>query len=95
MFGGEVDITSQKTIAAFDTIKKEWARKGLLKRARHNFGVIKHEGDLLVVGGYSSESNEKCILKDGSIQCQLIKSQKDHSVYNPLMIHVSYDYCPE
>ena len=102
IFGPVYESRAQKTIAAFDTIKKEWKYMGDLKEDRIHHGVIIHDGDFLVIGGFywgiesgHDLSIERCILADDSIQCQLIDPVLEARSEFPAMMHVSDDFCIE
>ena len=102
IFGG---MTNEKefnaTIAAFNTITKEWKKMGDMKQARAGHGVFIQLDAFVVVGGVSEDSygvtdftTERCTLIDGAINCSVVDPKVKYVGY-PEMIRVPYDYCPK
>ena len=92
-FGGYTDNFSN-VIASFDTSTKIWKKLGKLNQARRGHGVIVHQGQFIVVGGYSgSLGTERCILKDNSIRCETVEPKLEQYYWYPEMLSVTDNFC--
>ena len=95
LFGG-YDGGSIKTIAGFDTNTKQWKKLGYLNQGRRGHGLIVHQGQFIVVGGYKgSLATERCILKGDSIQCTTDGPELDDYYFYPELMSVPENYCPK
>ena len=95
--------TYSETIAAFNTITKEWKMMGDMKQARAGHGVFIQLDAFVVVGGRPEDSvewsmteltTERCTLIDGAINCTVVDPIGVYTDY-PEMVRVPYDYCPK
>ena len=104
IFGGQTAWDSSgitKNIASFSTKTKDWKKCGQLKKDRYGHGVFVHEGDFIIIGGRNGNrpndplSTERCILKEDTIHCTVVKPKLWDYGYYPEMIAVPHDYCPK
>lgn len=66
-----------------------------MNQGRWGHGVIVHQGQFIVVGGYSGPlRTERCELKDESIQCKTVDPELSNYRYYPEMMSVT-KYCYE
>ena len=105
IFGGQISHPNEanknlmKTIAAFSTITIQWKKVGELNFIRHGHGVIIHQGEFVVIGGWNYAvddrklKTERCTLTDDLIECTAVDPVLDNYVNYPEMIRVPYDYC--
>ena len=98
LFGGynNGDPGPARTIAAFNTITKQWKIMGKLLQWRDWHGVIELKGEFIVVGGWGKFRTERCTF----VTEELIKCSNTSPVlldYTgwPEMMRVPYDYCPK
>ena len=104
IFGGLIEEKKyNETIAAFNTITKEWKKMGDMNQVRAGHGVFIQLDAFVVVGGESEDSEgelmskvttERCTLIDGAINCTVVDPIGVYTDY-PEMIRVPYDYCPK
>ena len=84
-------------IASFSTTTKRWEKLGYLNEARTVHGVIVHQGEFIIVGGYNENirylSTERCILSDDLVQCSTAGPKLQGYSYYPEMMLVSENFC--
>ena len=87
------------TIAGFSILTKQWKHMGELKHARAGHGVYIQQDAFVVVGGteYSTmdfkAGTERCIIKNGAFECELVGPDLYPYFNYPEMIRVPHDYC--
>ena len=89
IFGGDWS----NVIASFSTTSMEWRKLGYLNKARNGHGVIIHQGEFIIVGGYAD--TERCILNGDSVQCSTVDPELEGYYYYPEMMSVPENFCPK
>ena len=97
IFGGR----QTNTIAAFETIEKEWKKIGEFKHAQFGHGVIIHEEAFIVVGGLSwteeqeivGRETQRCIWIGDTINCTDVDPLIDSYGIFPKIIKSDSYYC--
>ena len=82
------NLRNTRTIAAFNTITRKWILIGKMQKARAGHGVILHDGDFLIIGGWRDACGfERCSLHRDSIRCYLVGGElKDCSIHPSMML---------
>ena len=72
IFGGR-DLENQRlnrgnsrVIASFDTRSKNWKKLGEMNQPRYEHGVIVHQGQFFVVGGWGRQKTKRIYLKSSN-----------------------------
>ena len=104
VFGGAYGKFSRKdlkTITEFNTITKQWEKRGDLKEARQAHRVVVHQSEFIVVGGNADLPTERCTLThdlvggNSTIKCKRVDPVLNGYGRLPGLMRVSFDYCPE
>ena len=96
-----VGFNISNVIASFDTTTKQWNKLGELNQARYGHGVILHQGQFIVAGGWgfilfvNERGTERCTLKGDSIQCKTVDPELEDYKFYPEMISVRENFCPK
>ena len=66
-----------------------------MNEARHGHGVLFHEDQFMVVGGWGVSSNERCKLKDDKIKCTIFNVELgiDKMTLYPELMSVPENFC--
>ena len=71
----------------------EWSRAGSLNTERYGHGAIFVDGFLMVIGGTSNFSTEKCSIINEAITCESQNPILSDYAYYPELFLVPSSYC--